>query len=470
MPSHIHAHPVTVIGNLWRVRYFIVIPVIRGFVSALGGGGLAGWVAGAWLDILILLLMVGIAVLRWRSTRLWWDDKLLHIRSGLILRTHTVLPWKRIVTLGRADTYYLRPFGAIRLRVDTLGGRARTPDFTILLSRENAAALGRCQMGAPSRKTAFSPSTISILAQSLLSSNSIAGIVFAATFVSQSGRLLGDALTGEIVGVFEQAARTLALGIPPAAAALALLLLVGWAVSFLRTFCSYKDMQASVCDGRLRIKRGLISKREVSINCDEVGYLSLRQSLLMRSLGLCALYISAVGCAGRSAACLVPAAGSAACVSALRRFFPHLAPAPASVTPGGKGALRFIMAAVWPLVCIPLVCAALLWAVPDWRAFILFTGGMAMAPALYFFALRVTDFRTSGAGKKGDVYTLRYSKGFSLHTVVAQRAKIVQIQLRQSWFQRRTGRCDVIIHTKSQGRSLHLLRGLPLQKTRKLFT
>ena len=63
MSQRHRVHPITILGNLWRVLYLIIIPVLRGFFSALGNN-LAGWLSGAWADILILLLMVAIAVLR----------------------------------------------------------------------------------------------------------------------------------------------------------------------------------------------------------------------------------------------------------------------------------------------------------------------------------------------------------------------------------------------------------------------
>lgn len=58
------------------------------------------------------------------------------------------------------------------------------------------------------------------------------------------------------------------------------------------------------------------------------------------------------------------------------------------------------------------------------------------------------------------MYTLRYSSGFYLHTVVIPKEKIVQLELRQSILQKLDGRCDVFFYTEDEGVHRHHLRNL----------
>ena len=464
MQNSARAHPITVVGNLWRARFLIIIPVLRGFFHALGGD-FSDWAAGSWVDAVILLAMTGFAVLRWRRVLLRWDEKLLCVYSGLILTGLAAVPWEKIVRVSVADCFYLRPFRAVRLRIDTLGAGRRAADFSILLAPEPAQELLEKHAGIFSCEGGAAPGNRSILAMSLLSSNSFAGVIFIAAFVSQGGRLLGREFASEMIGALEQAARTLAFGLPPAAAAIAYALLGGWLAGFLLTFTRYKGMCVNVNGGSLQVRGGMISKRKYSVVHDKISYLDIRQSLITKLLGLYSLYTSPVGRIKRKddISCLIPAERGAAFESLRLRLFPGVAPSPRALAPAKNGAAKFVMPAVYPCLGIILITCFVLWTVPGWGPFILFTGGMAMAPALYFLAVRIVDFHTGGIAEKGGVYTLRYSRGFYLHTVVTPRKMIVQTQLRQSIFQRAGGRCDLIIHTRAKGRALHRLKNLPVQ-------
>ena len=189
MSPQYRAHPITILGNLWRVLYLIIIPVLRGFFAALGND-LTGWLAGTWADVLILLLMVGIAVLRWWWVTCRWDEDILYIHSGVLFQSETLIPWRNIVTLSVTYPFYLQPFRAVRLRVDTMGGSRANADLTIILSPQNARTLLERGRGReegehrPKGAGVYTPHTSSILALSLLNSNSLAGIVFIAAFIS----------------------------------------------------------------------------------------------------------------------------------------------------------------------------------------------------------------------------------------------------------------------------------------------
>ncbi len=62
--------------------------------------------------------------------------------------------------------------------------------------------------------------------------NTLTGVVFASTLISQSGNLLGKEFEDQLVVKLTDIARVLAFGLPPAAALLAYILLGGWLISF----------------------------------------------------------------------------------------------------------------------------------------------------------------------------------------------------------------------------------------------
>ena len=475
------AHPVTIFGNLWRVMYLIVIPVLRGFLLALQSN-LEAWLRGAWVDVLIFLLMLGVAVLRWWKVRLLWDDTSLRLNRGVIFSAQTSVPWNKIIAVYASSPFYLRPFGAARLRVQTLAGD-KNAAITVLL-RQNAVneVLRRHAAVQPQNEItqeSYVPRAGSVLALSLLNSNSLAGVVFIATLVGQSGRLLGNAFSGRLIGAFEEATRSfaeeatraLAVAVPPAAAAIALALLAGWALSFIFAFLRYKNLRLSRSGGILHIRDGTIGKQRLGARCDAVSYIDIRQSLTTKILGLSSLYIPIPGRSGRGdgTACVIPAERQEIFTKSRASLFPDFSPSAPMSSPGRRALMRFLAAPLCLCALIWAAMAAALWFLKSWGGFISFAGVMALIPAGLFLIVRIFDYRTGGLSHNGESYTLRYSKWLYFHTVVIHTDKIVQVRFMQSIFQRRSGACDVVIHARAGRPSFHRCRGINLESAQKLF-
>ena len=473
MTQSYHAHPLTIFFNLTRVVYLILIPVMRGFVGALRGD-FAAWLRGAWIDILIMLLMVLIAVWRWWRITYAFDGRGISITSGSYYRRYTRISWNKVTTISVIRPLSLSLFHAVRLRADTLGGSFKDADFSILLTPKRAEAI-LCLLREPRLPDSpkdYVPPTRSILALALLTSNSFAGVVFIATFISQAGKLLGNEFSQRLIGTVEEAARTFSFGfISPAAAVLALLLLAGWLIAFVRVFVRYKNMSVSRRRNTYSIRGGVLTHREYSIASGDVNFADITQSLFTKILRLYSLYISAVGYGKQKddISCIIPTENETRFGHYLETLFPGLRPSPRQFAPPRTGFMRFLAQPLVPCLAIPLAMGILLYLFPDWTSFILFVCLMSMLPSLIFLLVRFFDFRTGGLSFDGKNYTMRYSKGISLHTVVVPADRIVLIELRQSIWQRFGDNCDLYISTMAEERSVHLCRNLRAKELRGLF-
>lgn len=468
-------HPLTIFANLWRVFYLIIIPVLRGFIVALQGD-LANWVQGAWIDILVFLVMILLAVWRWWVVVYSYDDAEFVLDSGWLVRNQIRLPWQNITTISVIESFYLRPFRAVRLRADTIGGSAGKPDFTLLVQKAEAQqVLQRLRhTDSGERSWEYVPKNSSILALAVLTSNSFAGILFIAAFISQSGRLLGNEFNEfsyMIIGTFEEAVRMLAFGVPPAAAAIAYMLLAGWFIGFLLTLFRYKNFAVCLNHNTLDIGGGIFTNRDYCIRSTDVNFIDIRQSIVTKLLNLYSLYISVVGYAKQrdDISCVIPTENHRAFTLTRERLFPALSPTDRQIRPRYTAILRFIGVGLSWCIGIPLGMVVLIWLFPSWKSFILFVGLMSMVPALFFLVVRIVDFATGGIAKTGSNYTLRYSKGFYLHTVVIPLDKVVGIELRQSPIQQFTPNCDLIISTRAEKRYTHLCRNLDKAALQALF-
>jgi uncharacterized membrane protein YdbT with pleckstrin-like domain len=468
-------HPFMIVSNLRRFLFLIIIPVLRGLFSALQLDLLA-WLRGAWIDVLIFLVMLTAAVLRWSVTAYTYDENALRVRSGLFLRRETVIFWDRVTAMSLIKSFYLRPFRAAYLRADTMGGSFKSADLALYLHRDKARELMDFRgwgEDPAAVKRQYVPGARSILSMSVLTSNSFAGIVFIATFFSQSGKLLGNEFADMLLSTFEDIARTLAFGIPPAAAAIAYVLLGGWLIGFLLTFIRYHDFVIVRSNSTLRIHSGAATQRQYTIRQDRVNFIDIRQNVAAKLLKVTSLYISAVGY-GKvkdDISCIIPNETAANFERNRQMLFPDFCPATPTIRSPRRGIFRFIGQPLIPCLTIPLAMILLSRFFPSWVSFIVFVGSMSLIPPILFLIVRMLAFRIGGAARNGSYYTICYSSGFNIHTVVIPQSKIVSVRIRQSLFQARgkSRTCDVTIHTVAEGRKRHVIRNLPRTDAEKLF-
>ena len=457
------AHPVTILVYLGRVFFLIIIPVVRGFVSALSGG-FVGWISGAWADILVVLTMLSIAVIAWLYSVYQIDGEKIHFRYGLLLRRHKVIPLKNITVFSVKRMFFLRPLRAVKLSADTLGGGARHPDFTILLHEKKAEPIAKhiWRLDDEPPEKSYKPSTVLIVVLSLLTSGSFAGVVLIATFISQAGSILGRQFSNMMIGTFEEVSRAFAFGLPPAAAATAYILLAGWFVSAALSFIKYKNLTLTRQGQRLLVSGGMLTTRKYYVRYADINFIDMRQSIVTRLLKLKNLYLSATGYGKQKddISYIIPSGREPSFSLTCENLFPKLIPVPRSYPPGATGIMRFLGQPIFSILCIAAALVIFPMLFPSWKSFILFTGLMAFIPALFFLFTRIADYSTGGLGFSGENYVLRYSIGFTLHTAIIPADKVVSVELRQSFFQKFGRYCDLVIRTKSEGRAVHRCRSM----------
>jgi uncharacterized membrane protein YdbT with pleckstrin-like domain len=441
------AHPVTISANLRKVLFLALIPLIRAALFSL-----------VWQDILALLLILGYAVWLWLRAGFRFDSGCLEIRTGLFMRRTVLISWSRVTKTSFLTHFSLAPFRAARLKVDTLGGSR-----TIIISQRYAEELKPLISGANTTGSIYRPTSGKIAALSLLTSNSFGGILYLSVFVSQSGKLLGQAFSRAVHLTFEQAASLLplglALGLPPAASALAVLLLAGWLTGFGRMFLRCNGFAFTRRGARLSVSGGFLSKYEHHLRQEDVFYADIRQSLITKLLKLYSLYLRDM--------CVIFTEKPASFEKQREALLPEFSPAPRKLKPRLGAILTFIgqpllaLAAVWPVFCF------ILRVYPGFGEFLGFAAFMAAALVCWRLAVKLVDFFSSGLSFDGKSYTLRYAKALTFHTAVIPKENVSAIELRQSPLMRFGPYCNLVLHTKNKAR--HICRGLVKEDVVKLL-
>ena len=470
-----HTHPISILGNMSRLVVLLLFPVVRGFWTALSGGGLTAWAAGAWFDILVVMLILFFAIARWYSVQYAMDRRALVLTQGVLFRKRRVIPLRQATTLSTERLWWLRPFGAVKFRVDTMAGGTREADVVLILTPKEAQRLmsyHRAKDQAPGYLSMrYKPRAVSIAALSALTSNSFAGILLTAAFISSLGDIVGEEFGEQVYATLGRVAEIIAAWLPPVTGGIALVLLGGYMVAFCANCLKHIRFSVLRRHNHLYVHSGFFTKLSYILDVRSIGYLDLRQGILTKLLGMYAAYVYCPGFGKRKedVAAIVPVSFQREMGFTLKNLLRDYPFVPLSQHPNRGAIGKFIIDPFWPCTLIPVVTFTLRYYFPSWSSVIVPVGLMAAVPAYWFLIVRLIDYMTTGLGYDGHTLTLRYSKGYTLHTVSIPRDRVAHIHLRQSPIQRLDGSCDVLIFTKGERAAKHHIKNLKQKQVAKLF-
>ncbi len=466
-------HPINILENTTKYFYLLLLPLLRGLLFS--RNGFYEWLRGAWFDLLIIGVILLFAMLRWAFTRYRFGATGIHISRGVGMVQRCYLPYDRLTMVYAEYPFYFRPFRAVRLKADTDGGYLRATDFSITIGKQEAAALlDSFQLilcPAEAIKKIYHPRWFYVAILSLITSNTLSGVIFASTFVSQSGNLLGKEFEEKLMDQLTTLARVLAFGLPPAAALVAYVIFGGWLISFLMTVLRHIKFQVTRQDNCLRIQTGVITPRHYTIQAGHINLVEIRQSLITKLLGL---YTGFIHCSGygkqkNELSVLIPAADKQEAKRNLSILLPEIPLNKRQFRPKLRTLSRFLLPPSLIVLAVFVVFGLLYLFFPQLRSLILFIWIMAEIPGVWWLFVKIASYFHTGIGKENGVYTFYYTYAFSFFTTSIPEAKLSQLQFRQSAFQKATHCCDVIILSYSEGRKRLVVPNLYVDEVNKIF-
>lgn len=327
-------------------------------------------------------------IVRWASTTYGLSDGAIRHRSGWLSVKETDVPFTRVQALDVQQGPLQRLFGVRAVAVQTGGGdRGGEIELTAL----DAAAVERLRAlvgrhatapeGPPPPGRALS--TRRLLAGAL-TSGQIAMILPA---LAVAGQVFQD-LPGDERSNGEALTRLLPHGAAGWVLAAASLLVLAWLLSALGAIVAFAGFRLEREQSRLRIRRGLVQRREVTLPVERIRSVTVVEGLLRQPFGLAAMRVEVIGYASeRSAArTLFPLLRRSEVQALLAELLPELeddleglAPPPARarrrylLAPAlaglALGAAACLFVAPWPLLLAPagLALGWLEWRAAGWR-------------------------------------------------------------------------------------------------------
>ena len=434
-----------------RWWWLLTVPVLRNIFATLTQSKSP---VPLW-EVAVATCVIAYAVIKWRRCRYELshsNHKQFHtvrIRQGVLTRRALRICADDAASVEVECTPLLWILGGRRIRINTEGLRRRS-DAILYLSATRTRRL----FAPLSHKNAAASSRLwPIVVMALSGSNAAVGLLTAAPLLHQAGKVLGQEFPKEVLSAAMK-------GIPALLQTGAIVLSLGWVFATVRTFLRYINFHAWRDRDLIQLSFGLFTRRRILIHHDKITALELRQTVVMRLLGVYTAVITAAGY-GRDAGSrpvLIPAARPCELCHYLDRLLPAIPAGAPLITP--RRPWRYLM---WPLVWL---CGGIvLLFFPVWPPAVIVVIGVA----LWWLFLRLLGAKEAGVGITADTVTICYPRGLALYRVHLPAHVTDCITITRTPFQRWRGLCTVEIRCYGEKRRRHRVWGLPYAAAKELL-
>ncbi len=464
-------HPLRIMRYSAKNLWLLIFPLLRGIsVLKFDLSGIYRWLKGAWLDLAVIGIIVLYGFIQWYFSEITIDGNTLCHKKGVILRMKTVMPFDSVSSSAEETLFFLIPFKAVSIRLDTGAGFYKSADLKLLVKRKTADEI----MGhipdvkkENAVKDIPKPGIASILLFSVFFSSGFSGVVYIAAFFFKGGDIAKDIISIAFERMTRQAEAIysqLLSGIPKAAAMAALFFFAMWFISFIRNLMIYAWFSVSADRDFINVSFGLLKRRKHRIRTRHINFIDLRQNLIMK---ICGAFTVDISCPGYGYDSHLPV------------IFPISRSEKIGLLGGGEEEMmkyRPARTSFFSYAGVPffgIIAVSLLYHFSDYllwddRGLWKFLAVMAYIPLVWLVMVKTAALFTSGITVYSDKIVLRSVVGTVFHTVTAKRENIAMVQVNRNIIQRIFRKCTVVIWFTGETPSRYKVKGLWLKDSRKI--
>lgn len=286
-------HPFTIFEYLYKFSFLFIIPLLQQLL--IKPRTLTEIVNTFGLNIIVIFLIIAFSVREYSSLGYCSSKYHFYFVKGVFIKRRLTIPYKSIHSVTIVKHVIPSLIGSVALKFNTPAKKSKKFDIKINLSEKNLKMTLKSMFPGASGKAVYRANTFKVFLMSAFWSNSATGLLILSPFINKLGYLIGEQAKEKLYSTVNLSTQLVAFGVPPIAATLAYILLVGWVIAFLTQFFKYAGFRVFKAQNTLLINRGLISTYSRIIDLNDINAISIKQSLLMKLLGLKSIYINAVG-------------------------------------------------------------------------------------------------------------------------------------------------------------------------------
>lgn len=466
-------HPLKILSYSAKNLWLLIFPLIRGLLSIRLGDtkALMDWFKGAWFDILTLILIVLIGYIRWNFSRFIVKDNSIIFINGVIVRTRKIIPLKNISAITEEKSFYLRPFKATRLLVNTRAG-SLDKDLSFLITEDSLHYLRRNFhssdfINKDTKDFEYKPHLWHTIFFSFVFSSTLTGAIYIFVFLFKTGSILEQFLQRSVLDEFnmvtENVASMLMLNVSPIFVGLSLIIAFSWLISFITNILRYTNFRIKKNSLGVFIRTGVITKRRYKICTNMVNYTDLCQSFWTKIFKFVSINVSCsgYGSSNEEIPVFIPIMNRKNCQNTISAIMPTMKVYPNNYKPRWTNFWRYTYKAIIPCVIVLVAYYIGMYFFSNASNMIKFLTLMIELPLLWYLVISIISLFTTGFSLKDNQLCIRYSKGFTFHTILVSDVKIAKVSITQTIFQKFSDTYNIIFYLNSEQSQGHKVMGMP---------
>ncbi|GIN86558.1 UPF0699 transmembrane protein YdbT [Heyndrickxia sporothermodurans] len=455
MSNYKRLHPVTAISNFLKELKQLIAPFIVFFIIGRRDQKENFWDYAPMLIMTIMIIYVLISgIVKWLRFTYRLEEGELRIEHGLFVKKKRYIPFERIQSLNFSEGILHRPFGLVKVSIETAGNssmeaEAELTAITKMAAEEIQQTIAAAKKSA--KKAGEEKDAIEIQDQEkmiyqisnremfvMASTSGGAGVILSAllAFFSQFNEMIPyEKIFNEVSHIVESGVFLISLIV-------VIILLAAWICSIIVTMLRFHGFTAKEIEDNLVITRGLLERRQTTIPLHRIQAIRISENPLRQLFGYATVYIESAGGTLTDkeslSVILLPMIKKNKTLEILGDILKgyqfdvafHQAPIRAK-----RGYIIREM-----LKSLPIVIGLL---ILFWPYGLL--GSLLVAISIIYGRSR---FRTAGWNLEENQLTLRY-RGIVKHTMFMRKNRVQSMVYKESWFQRKLKLASIFSTVKS---------------------
>lgn len=465
----------------WNFQHFLALEEIRNLPEIA-----LNWLHGVWFDLLILFLILGYGWLIWFFRKFTVAEDQIYVQDGFIFTRKRILPIRNLSAMTIERPFWLKAFRASFLYADTASGLLEVTDLELLIHYQDETlfqdAMPKIRHGKR-HNYRQKVKLWQILLFSVVFSSSFSGSLYLAMFWFQGGRIARDLinefqLSERLTVVSNEVASHLA-GIQPVAVTVGIVILSTWLLSLIHNLFRYGNFYMESDKRQLSVQSGILTRRCFHLQNHKINFLDIRQNFITKMFRVYSLTVNCPGY-GTQKGCLpicLPLLTQKQLVTTMPLIFPGSRMQKNQLRPPTSS--WFGYTCIWGICLLAIIPVTELakelfptmqeiledfnfiyriipaaeiteQLLPMLEEIINSLQFMIALPIFWKLIIQVSALLTNGISISKNHVCMRYCKGFTFHTILAETDCIVKIQIRQYFWQKWAGKCHIVIYFRSE--------------------
>lgn len=441
-------HPYSIFITIKRFIFILILPVVQQILFK--PMNIFETISSMGLNILFVIFLFTFAILEYRNSVYYIDKDNIIISKGNLIKKDVNIPNNRLQMVSIEGTITSKIFGASKVYIDTAGGSRKNVDIQIAVSNKKIENFLAKLVPQNKLTCAYMCSSIRMLLMTASWANPASGLLILSPFIKQAGEILGEQFSEFFYNNVNITYRLITIGISPATAAIANILIIGWAVAMVVQTCRYGNFRVYKHKDMMMIRRGFIVKNTRIVFNNKITAITIKQSMIMKIFQLYSVYVQTIGSGKEKGdkSLLVAAARKKQMQSALDGLIYINSQSTNVARPPKKRLLSYISI---PLYVSMAVIGALvfLYIKNTYRELIVVGLLFTLIWSIWWIIFRIFAFKASFLSYNNDVVIVSTFEKFTLCTSHIPYDRLQYIEVVQNPFHKISKCCDVYFYIYS---------------------